>query len=212
MRVDVYADIACPWCRLCTHRFHQAVTADHAVHDVELVHRPYQLDPDAPGEARPLLDVVTETFGSQQAAAMAAEITQLGASEDVEYRLDRALSVNTFTAHRLLWFALREVDANRQAELATALYDAHFRDGKNIADHDELAEVAGHVGLDPSDVTRFLATTEGTAEVTERLAAAQRDGVTVVPTFVFPDGEVVAGAVSSDALLETLDRTKGRGR
>jgi predicted DsbA family dithiol-disulfide isomerase len=44
MKVEVYDDIACPWCRLGTHQFHRA----SAGLDVELVHHPYQLMPDAP--------------------------------------------------------------------------------------------------------------------------------------------------------------------
>lgn len=50
MKVEVYDDITCPWCRLGTHHFHRTVAAAGAEPDVEFVHRPYRFIPDAPEE------------------------------------------------------------------------------------------------------------------------------------------------------------------
>jgi predicted DsbA family dithiol-disulfide isomerase len=72
MRVQIYSDIACPWCRLGTHQFHRAVAAAGAESDVELVHRPFQLIPDAPDEPGPLMDTVAQMFDPEQADAVPA--------------------------------------------------------------------------------------------------------------------------------------------
>lgn len=210
MKVEVYNDISCPWCRLGTHQFHRAVAEAGAERDVELVHRPYQLMPDAPEEPRPLMDTVVELFGQEQAESMLTGMAQLGASEGIEYRFDRAVAVNTLTAHRLRWFALREHGAAVQAALATALFDAYFRDGMNIADHTRLTELAERVGLDGGRVRDFLASEEGNVEVREQVAAARRDGVTTVPRFVFDNGELVVGVTSTEALGDALRQAGGR--
>ena len=210
MKVEVYGDITCPWCRLGTHQFHRAVAAAGTAPDVELVHRPYQLFPDAPEEPQPLMDTVVELFGPQQAEAMLAEMTRVGAGEGVEYRFDRAVAVNTLTAHRLLWLALHEHGAAVQAALATALFDAYFRDGVNVADHTQLTELAEQVGLDGGRVRDFLASEEGDAEVREQVAAAQREGVTTVPRFVFENGALIVGVTSTEALSDALRKTSGR--
>ncbi|MBF8189771.1 DsbA family oxidoreductase [Nonomuraea sp. K274] len=210
MKVEVYGDIACPWCRLGTHQFHRAVAAAGAEPDVELIHRPYQLIPDAPEEPRPLMDTVVEMFGPEQAEAMVAEMTRLGAGEGIEYRFDRAVAVNTLTAHRLRWLALHEHGAEVQAALATALFDAYFRDGVNVADHTRLTELAERVGLDGGRVRDFLATEEGGAEVREQVAAARREGVTTVPRFVFESGELIVGVTSTEKLGEALRQASGR--
>jgi predicted DsbA family dithiol-disulfide isomerase len=210
MKVEVYDDIACPWCRLGTHQFHRAVAAAGAEPDVELIHRPYQLSPDTHGEPRPLMDTVVEMFGPEQAEAVVAELTRRGAGEGIEFRLDRAMAVDTFTAHRLRWFALHDHGAGVQAALATALFDAYFRDGVNVADHTQLAEVAERVGMDGGRVRDFLASTEGSAEVREQVAAARREGVTTVPRFVFENGELIVGVTSTDALGAALERAGGR--
>jgi len=204
MKVEVYDDIACPWCRLGTHQFHRAVAAAGAEADVELVHRPYQLMPDAPAEPRPLMDTVVELFGQEQAEKMLGGMAQLGASEGIEYRFDRAVAVNTLTAHRLRWLALHEHGARVQAALATVLFDAYFRDGVNIADHRQLTDLAERAGLAGGRVRDFLATEEGSAEVRAQVAAARREGVTTVPRFVFGNGAVVVGVTSTEALGDAL--------
>lgn len=210
MKVEVYGDIACPWCRLGTHQFHRAVATVGAEEDVELVHRPYQLMPDAPEEPQSLTDMSAELFGREQAEAMFAEVRRVGASEGIEYQLDRAVSVNTLTAHRLLWLALHEHGARVQAALATALFDAYFRDGANIADHTQLTELAERVGLDGGRVRDFLPSGEGAAEVREQMAAARQEGVIAVPTFVFEDGEPIVGVTSTEALGDALRKASGR--
>jgi len=204
MKVEVYADIACPWCRLGTHQFHVAAP------DVELVHRPYQLLPDAPETPRPLMDTVVEMFGPETAEAMVAEMTRLGAREGLEYRFDRAIAVNTFTAHRLRWLALREHGAAVQSALATALYDGYFRDGLNVADHAQLTSLAERVGMAGRRVREFLAGDEGSAEVREEVAAARREGVTTVPRFVFGNGALIVGVTSTEALGEAVRQAGGR--
>lgn len=212
MNVEVYADIACPWCRLRTHQFHRAAAAAGAERHVELVHLPYQLDPNGSEEPRPLMETMTEMFGRDQAGMMAAEMTRLGASEGVEYRFDRALAVNTLAAHRLLWFALRRHGAGLQAALATALYEAHFRDGGNVADHTELTDLAERVGLDGGRVKGFLASEEGVAEVREQVATARRGGITSVPTFVSENGELRGAEAILDDLARAVGGAEGRSR
>ncbi|MBA3794271.1 MAG: DsbA family oxidoreductase [Rubrobacter sp.] len=212
MKVKVYADIACPWSRLGAHRFGRAVGGVDGGREVELVHLPYQLDPDAPEHPRPLMEAMAEMFGRDRADLMAAEMTRLGAGEGVEFRFDRAVAANTFAAHRLLWFALCHHGAKVQAALARVLYEAHFRDGANVADHAELVGLAGRVGLDGGRVKSFLASDEGVAEVRERVAAARRDGIASVPTFVLENGELLGGSDRIEEVLRAARAVDGPGR
>lgn len=199
MKVEVYDDIACPWCRLGTHQFHRAVTAG-----------PYHLIPDAFEEPQPLMDTMAEMFGPKQAESMVAQMTARGASEGIENRFDRAMAVNTLAAHWLLLLALNEHGAKVQAALATALFDAYFRDGVNVADHTQLTELAKRVGLDGCSVRDFLASEAEDAEIREQVAAARREGITTVPRFVFDNGELIVGVTSTEALRWALIRCSAR--
>lgn len=206
MRVEVYADIVCAWSRLGLHRFQQAVSEAGRGEDVELVFRPFLLDPDAAEEPQPLLKVMGGMFGREQAEAMLGEMTRLGAAEGVDFRFDRALAVGTLPAHRLLWFALNEYGPHTQSGLANLLYDAHFRDGVNIADPAELAGLAEQAGLDKERAARFLATDEGLEEVRGQAAKARQDGITAAPTFAFGSGELLRGASETADLTAAIRR------
>ncbi|MFF9852772.1 DsbA family oxidoreductase [Streptomyces litmocidini] len=207
MKVEVHADFACAWCRLGLRRFERAVAAAGGEQPVELVHRPYQLSPDASEEPCSTVELMTRMIGSRdQVDAMFGEMTRLGASEGVEYRFDRTVEVNTLTAHRLMWFAEQKYPAPVRSELANAIYDAHFRDGVNIADRTQLVALAERCGLDGDGVRRFLDSEEGVAEVTGQVAEARRSGITSVPTFVFENGELLRGASTSEEILAALRR------
>ena len=56
----------------------------------------------------------------------------------------------------------------------------------------------------------FLVSGEGDAEVSEQVAAAQREGVTTVPRFVLGNGELIVGVTSTEALGDALRRASGR--
>ena len=117
---------------------------------------------------------------------------------------DRGLSVNTLNAHRLSMLADREDGAPTQRALIRRLFDAHFAEGKDVGDPRTLAELAGEVGMDPDLARNYLETDEGTGEVRKEIAAAQRLGVSAVPTYVFDDKYVNEGAQPTELFEQAL--------
>ena len=51
MKVEIYSDVACPWCYIGERRFTRALAAFPGAGELEIVFRPYQLDPRAPTRA-----------------------------------------------------------------------------------------------------------------------------------------------------------------
>jgi predicted DsbA family dithiol-disulfide isomerase len=135
-------------------------------------------------------------------------MTKVAADEGLEFRFDRALTVSTLSAHSLLLLALQEHGPRLQAELATLLYDAQFRDGVNIADRAELTRIAGRAGMGEAQVTDFLAADKGRDSVREEAAAAHGKGITAAPTFAFPGGELLRGASETADLVAALRRAR----
>jgi predicted DsbA family dithiol-disulfide isomerase len=208
MRVDIYSDIACPWCYIGERRFARALADRPDAESIEVVFRPYQLDPDLPETPQPLIQRLAEKFGAQKDAAM-ERVTAMGEEEGLTFRFDDALAVNTFTAHRLLWWAEQEADPSTQRALAETLFAAHFTNGENVADLDVLADVAAEVGLDRERARTFLASDEGADEVQALIERAQRLGIRAVPTFVFNDESAVQGAQPADTFRRVLDDLMG---
>ena len=207
MKVDIYSDVACPWCYIGQARFERALGQFEGAEHVEVRYRPYQLDPRAPADAEPMYDYLERRFGAR-ARAMAAHVIGIARGEGLEMDYDRGLTVNTLNAHRLLALADREPGADTQQALMRRLFDAHFAEGKDVGDPRVLAAIAGEVGMDADAVRNYLETDEGTGEVREEIAAAQRLGVNAVPTYVFDDKYIVEGAQPEELFLDAL-RTIG---
>jgi len=207
MKVDIYSDVACPWCYIGQARFERALGQFEGAEHVEVRYRPYQLDPRAPADAEPMYDYLERRFGAR-ARAMAAHVIGIARGEGLEMDYDRGLTVNTLNAHRLLALADREPGADTQQALMRRLFDAHFAEGQDVGDPRVLAAIAGEVGMDADAVRNYLETDEGTGEVREEIAAAQRLGVNAVPTYVFDDKYIVEGAQPEELFLDAL-RTIG---
>ncbi|MER5639792.1 DsbA family oxidoreductase [Kitasatospora sp. NPDC002227] len=203
MKVEIYSDIACPWCYIGKRRFEQALDRFEGKDAVEVVYRPYQLVPDAPAEASPHRAWLAERYGPQS-VAMDARVTELGRAEGITYDFDAALHSNTFLGHRLLHLAEQEYGAAVQGALKEALLKAHFTDGADVGDRAQLTEIAVATGLDRERVAAYLAGEEGTAEVRAQLEEARRLGISAVPTFVFEGKYAVQGGQEAETFLQVL--------
>ena len=202
MRVEVYSDVVCPWCYIGERRFGTALERA-GIEDVEVVYRPYQLDPAAPAEGIPLTQYLEGRFGPG-AAAMQDRVSDAAAEEGVAIDWKAAIAANTFDAHRLLWLADSEGDAGTQRALAEYLFAAHFTRGLDVSDHDVLADLAAETGLDRDRAAAFLASEDGARQVREGIDAAQRMGIRAVPSFVLDGKYLVQGAQPADTFVEVL--------
>ncbi|MCC9309049.1 DsbA family oxidoreductase [Kitasatospora sp. RB6PN24] len=203
MKVEIYSDIACPWCYIGKRRFDRAVARFGG--EVEVVYRPYQLVPDAPATASPHRAWLAERYGPQS-RAMDDRVAELGKAEGIDFDFDAALHANTFLGHRLLHLAGTEYGAEVQGELKEALLKAHFSDGVDVGDRAALTEVAVAAGLDRARVTEYLAGDEGAAEVRAQLVEGRQLGISAVPTFVFEGTWAVQGGQETETFLEVLQQ------
>jgi predicted DsbA family dithiol-disulfide isomerase len=79
MRVDVWADIVCPWCYLGKARFDAALSQFEHRAEVEVVYHSFELDPARPaGATQPVLDMLATTYGMSRAQAAAAALADPG--------------------------------------------------------------------------------------------------------------------------------------
>ena len=204
MRVEIYSDVACPWCYIGKRRFERALASFAGADDVEVVFRPFQLDPGAPAAGSPLLASLERKFGPR-AAQMTAHVADVGRGEGLAFDWPRAIAANTFDAHRLLWLAGREGGTRLQHDLAERLLEAHFTRGIDVADRAQLVLLAREVGLDGERAAAFLSSGEGVAETRAAIAEAVEVGVTAVPTFVFDGRYAIAGAQPASVFLKALE-------
>jgi predicted DsbA family dithiol-disulfide isomerase len=203
--VEIWSDVVCPWCYIGKRRFETAVAEVAEEIDVDVVFRPYQLDPTAsPGKAGPVIEAYAKKFGGpERAQELIDHVTAVAAESGIEFRMDRALRANTLLAHRLLWLAETK---GVQLAMKERLLQAYFIDGLDIGDPETLAACAAAVGLDHHDVRVFLDGDGGVEEVRAELQAAADLEITGVPAFVFDGKWMVPGAQESDTFVQVLRR------
>ena len=63
MKVEIYSDVACPWCYVGKVRFERALGAFPQADEVEVSYRPFQLNPATPEQAQSLYEYYDERFG-----------------------------------------------------------------------------------------------------------------------------------------------------
>lgn len=203
MTIDVYADIACPWCYVGRARLHRALEQRPAL-DPTLRWRPFQLQPDMPAEGRDFRTVLEQKFGSwTRAEQMFDRIRDLGEELGLDFQFDAIeVAPNTADAHRLVLWAQ---DRNRGDAMATALFRAYFSKGRNVSYPDVLVDCVETAGLDADDARTLLAGDTYADAVGESQEQAQRQGITGVPCYVFDGERALTGAQSVDVFVEALD-------
>jgi predicted DsbA family dithiol-disulfide isomerase len=206
VHVEIWSDIACPWCYVGKRRFEAALAAYEHRDEVQVTWRSFELDPTAPREREP--DGAThlaDKYGTsrEEALAMQQRMTDTGAGDGLEFRFDIARGGNTFDAHRLLHLAAAH---GMQAAMKERLMRAYLTEGELIADHAVLARLGVEAGLPEDEVRDTLATDRFATEVREDQRTAQRIGIQAVPYFVVDRAVGASGAHPPEALLELLRR------
>lgn len=194
MKVEIWSDIACPWCYIGRRRFEKALSQFEHREQVEVIWRSFQLDPGAPRDySGNVNDMLAQRYGMSRAQAESAHarVTELAAQEGLEYHLERAHPVNSLDAHRLIHLAAQH---HLQGEMKERLQRAYFTDGLVVSDHDTLVQLAGEVGLDENEARQILESDAFAAEVRAEGRRAQMLGSNGVPFFVFDEKYAISGA------------------
>lgn len=208
MHVEIWSDIACPWCYVGKRRFEAALPAYEHRDEVRVTWRSFELDPSAPSEREH--DGAThlaEKYGTtrDEAVAMQQRMTDAAAGDGLEFRFDIARGGNTFDAHRLLHLGAAH---GAQDALKERLMRAYLTEGELISDHAVLARLGVETGLPEDEVRDTLATDRFAAEVREDESTAHRIGIQAVPFFVVDRAVGASGAHPPDALLELLRQAR----
>lgn len=204
MIIEIWSDIACPWCYIGKVRFERALDAYEEKDAVSVKWRSFELAPQAP---RVSPGTTTEHLmakygrSREQIREMMANVTAVAAQEGLAYRLEEAVAANTFDAHRLIHFA----DAAGVGHaMTTLLMQAYQCDAADVSDHATLVRYAQACGLDATEVQRMLAGDEFADAVRADQARGRRLGVQGVPFFVIDETHGVSGAQPTEFFLGAL--------
>ena len=204
LRVEVWSDIACPWCYIGKRRLEAALAQFPEWAQVDVVWHSFELDPGASSDdGRSMAEILAGKYGRSRAEAQAMldGMTATAAAEGLDYHFERARPTNTFLAHQLIHFAAAH---GLQDAMKERLMRAHFSEGAHVGDPETLVGLAAEVGLDVRAALR-----EGTHAPAVRAdeAQARAYGISGVPFFVLGGKYGVSGAQPAGVLLGALAQT-----
>jgi predicted DsbA family dithiol-disulfide isomerase len=205
VNVEIWSDVVCPWCYIGKRRFEAAAEALRGEVDLQVVYRPFQLDPTAnPGQPTPVIEGYAKKFGGPERAEQIIDhVTRVADGEGLTFHMDRALRANTLLAHRLLWLAEA---TGHQLELKERLLQAYFCDGLDVGAPAVLAACAAEVGMPEDRVLAFLDSDDGVVEVRQQLQFAAEAEITAVPTYVIDGRWAIPGAQDPDTFVTVVRR------
>lgn len=212
--VEVWSDLACPWCYLGCKRISRAIAEFGDAGDVEIEWRAFLLDPKfhaAHPEGEPLDDYLVAKFGPR-ALAMKQRVVDAGAADGVAFAAWNHRA-NTFPGHRLVALA-RQSGAAKTHETVKELFDRAYERGENISSAETVAAAGRAAGL--SDADNWARSDEGALEVLRDDEQAKSMGITGVPAFLISSGtsrgSLLSGAQPPEVFVEVFQKVVAEGQ
>jgi predicted DsbA family dithiol-disulfide isomerase len=207
IRVDVWSDVACPWCYIGKRRFEEGVRRFRASEpraEVQVTYRSFELAPDQPlDETSTVVGYLSQRKGIPmvQVAQMLEHVAALAQAEGLAYDFDAVRQTRTLKAHELLHLAKAHGVQERMKE---RLLSAYFEQGRHLGRVDELARLAAEVGLDQDEAMSALESGRFTADVQADIGQARRYGITGVPFYVIDGRYGISGAQAPETFAAAL--------
>jgi predicted DsbA family dithiol-disulfide isomerase len=201
IKVDVWSDIACPWCFIGKRKFE--LGAAEAGIPVEVEYHSFELAPDTPvdfdGSEQDYL--AARGFPAEQIPQMLARVTGIAETVGLHYDYDALKHTNTVKAHQLVHWAKAQ---GHQLEMTERLLAAYFEEGRHVGRDEDLADLAAEIGLDRAEALAALAEDRYLDDVRADQALAQQLGIQGVPFFVFEGQYGVSGAQDPATFADVL--------
>ena len=202
VKIDIWSDVACPWCYIGKRKFEAGAAASGV--PVEIEYHSFELSPDTPvdfeGSAIEFLSG-HKGIPVDRAKAMTDQVSAIAAEVGLDYHYDDIRHTKTLLAHELMHFAKAE---GKQLETAEALFKAYFVDGTHIGHVDDLVALAESVGLDGDAAREALTDHRFAGDVQADLAQAVAFGIQGVPFFVIDGKYGVSGAQAPEVFAGAL--------
>ena len=202
--IEIWSDIACPFCYIGKRRLKQALDASGMGDSVQLKWRSFLLNPGLKTDPELRLSdhlAAEKGWDADRISAIFGQLTESGAASGIAFRFDQVVVANTRRAH-LLWQG--SVAYGASDALMEGLFNAYFCEGRNIDDLDVLNDLAKGAGLTEDQVHEALHAGTSATQMESDIREASHLGVQGVPFFVFNRKFAVSGAQPVEVFRQAL--------
>ncbi len=204
IKIDIVSDIVCPWCAIGYKRLNQAINEMKMEDMVEIEWHPFQLNPNMPKEGKNANKYLMHKYklSQDELVEKRSNVTQLGEEAGFKFNYFKDMKkLNTLNAHILLDYAKK---FNKQTDLEVRITEAYFSERKDISDRNVLYLELKRVGLNADEAIARLDNIEAIKHVQKEEKYWRARGVSAIPTMIFDDTLVKAGANSVETYKQIL--------
>jgi predicted DsbA family dithiol-disulfide isomerase len=202
MDIKVYADTICGWCYIGHAKLAKAIEHFKEIR-FNLLHVPFQLNPDMPSEGINRIDYLRYKFGGEDIAQpMYDRMTEEASKAGLNFNLKKIqITPNTTKSHILINFAFSE---NKGLEILDEVFQSYFYKGIDIGNSDNLIGIAKKFNLDADKVKKLMSSKEEIEKVKLSDLEGRNKGINGVPFFEINNKTYISGAQSKENLIEAI--------
>ncbi len=204
MLIEIWSDIACPFCYLGLIKLQRAIQNKGLENEVQIELRTFLLNPGLKTDLTKSISHYLHEHKQiplEQIEAMNQRIVSQGKELGLDFQMQQIKVANTIKAHLLLHEAHEQ---GLQWACKMRLLKAYFTEGKNIDDIQVLQELAQEVGLKTEHLDLAILGGKHSRAFTQDLQEAQELGLRGVPYFIFDRKVAIHGAREVEAFEQAL--------
>lgn len=202
--IEIWTDIACPWCYIGKTNLELALGKFQHKDSVNINIKAFQIAPNIPVETGNNLDEMLSQLHNlslTQAHQMNNQIVEKAKESGLLYDMQNAVATNSLDALRLVYLAR---ESKLENQLIKRFMKAYLEERLHIGRHDVLQELATEVGLSKKEVIATLESDIYEDEIVLDRTRAEKIGLNGVPFFIFNQKYAVSGAQPVDTFSQIL--------
>lgn len=208
MLVELWSDIACPYCYIGKKRYEEALSKFPHRDKIQLEIHSYELNPNLKKEAlgKSFYEYFAEAheYSVEEAKKDCSGIIKLAEEVGLQFNFDKLVVTNTSDGLRLIKLAQTK---GLGLEASDLLYKSYFTDGENVSDRNTLICLGKQIGLDEDVITNMLDSNTYLDQIEKDIDYSENGlNLEYIPFYLFNNKHIIQGIISVDEYLEMLDK------
>lgn len=209
MKIEIWSDIACPYCYIGKKKLQKALEQFPHRDKVLLEYHCYELNPDLPKKAlgKSFFEYFAEAHQMtlDEVKANCRHIAKLGEEVGLNFNFEKLVVANTSDALRLEKLAQSKGLTDK---IGYILYEAYFANGEDVSDRSVLIRLGTRMGLPEADIVKMLDSDAYLVEIEKDIDYSENGlNLEYIPFYLFNNKHIVQGSISVEEYAEVLKKS-----
>lgn len=209
MLVEIWSDIACPYCYIGKRKFEKAMASFAHRDEVDVEWHSYELNPDLPKQALNIsyVDYMSKDHGMsvEEVKGFMESLKALGKEQGIDFDFDNLIVANTSDALRLVKLAK---ESNLADEAEEVLFEAYFEKGRDISSRAVLVELGQKIGLNAQAIESMLDSDRYLEQIEKDIEYSENGlNLEYIPFYYFNNKHIIQGALEVKDYTDMLEQS-----